>query len=272
MLLRAANKGGMFKSLGAIVLISCAAAVLAYGGTELHSGKEMKDIAAEVGPTPCPEYYGDRELNVSLWGTYAWAGNNGHADIGNSFNFNRQFATVDLSQFFSSDRYLETDHAWGGGVDLKYFFFRYFGVGVEGFLLDAKRNTLDIEASTPPLITAVTRGEDRRTIGSAKGTLTLRYPIHCSRLSPYVWVGAGAIFNGGERDILIVDNVCGVACGGTVRTERRGSQTEAIGQFGGGLEFRFTRHLGWLNDFSWNVVDGPDNNFGMLRSGLNFSF
>jgi len=27
-----------------------------------------------------------------------------------------------------------------------------------------------------------------------------------------------------------------------------------------------------MNDFSWNVVDGPDNNFGMVRSGVTFAF
>jgi hypothetical protein len=25
------------------------------------------------------------------------------------------------------------------------------------------------------------------------------------------------------------------------------------------------------NDLSWNVVNGPDNNFGMVRSGINFA-
>ena len=238
------------------------------GGPVVEVNKEVKAV---VGPTPCPEWYGDTEWNISLWGTYAFAANNGSAEIGNSFNFNRQFATFNLSEFFSNDRYLETDHAWGGGIDFKYFFHRYFGVGVEGYVLDAKRNGLDIEVPQPLVMSAV-RSEESRVIGSVKGTLTLRYPIHCSRLSPYVWVGGGAIFNGGERDILIVDNVCGVACGGTARTERQGSQTEAVGQIGGGIEFRFTRHIGLLNDFSWNVVEGPDNNFGMVRSGLTFSF
>jgi hypothetical protein len=27
-----------------------------------------------------------------------------------------------------------------------------------------------------------------------------------------------------------------------------------------------------MNDFSWNVVDGPKNNFGMVRSGVTFAF
>jgi hypothetical protein len=259
----------MIKSVGSLLLFACLVAATAFGGTNSYSGKEMKEAVASS--TPCPEWYGDRELNVSLWGTYAFAGNNGHEEIGNTFNFNSPFATFNLSQFLSSDRYLETDHAWGGGVDVKYFFLRYFGVGVEGFAVDAKRNTLDIEVPAP-LVMSISRGEDRRAIGAVFGTFTVRYPIHCSRLSPYVWAGVGGIFNGGERDILIVDNVCGAPCGGTVRTEHRSADTEVVGQVGGGLEFRFTRHIGWMNDFSWNVVNGPDNNFGMVRSGLTFSF
>ena len=55
-------------------------------------------------------------------------------------------------------------------------------------------------------------------------------------------------------------------------TDHSGSTTEAIAQFGGGIEIRITPHIGWLNDFSWNVVDGPDNNFGMVRSGVTFAF
>jgi len=34
-------------------------------------------------------------------------------------------------------------------------------------------------------------------------------------------------------------------------------ETKAIGHFGFGLEFRFTRNIGWTNDLSWGVIDGP---------------
>ncbi len=57
-----------------------------------------------------------------------------------------------------------------------------------------------------------------------------------------------------------------------VVTRRTGSETEAIGQIGGGIEVRFTPHIGWVSDFSWNFVDGPNNNFGMARTGVNFAF
>ena len=41
--------------------------------------------------------------------------------------------------------------------------------------------------------------------------------------------------------------------------------------FAGGIEIRITPHIGRINDFSWNVVNGPDNNVGMVRSGINFA-
>ena len=50
------------------------------------------------------------------------------------------------------------------------------------------------------------------------------------------------------------------------------SKTKAVGQVGGGFEVRFTPHVGLLNDFSWNIVSGSNNNFGMARTGINFAF
>jgi hypothetical protein len=59
---------------------------------------------------------------------------------------------------------------------------------------------------------------------------------------------------------------------GIIRTQQTGSESRAIGQVGGGMEVRMTPHIGWVSDFSWNFVDGPNNNFGMVRTGVNFAF
>jgi hypothetical protein len=45
-----------------------------------------------------------------------------------------------------------------------------------------------------------------------------------------------------------------------------------VGQFGGGFEERLAPAIGLMNDFSWNVVAGPKNNFGMVRSGITIAF
>jgi hypothetical protein len=203
---------------------------------ESYSGKEMKQVA----PPPCPQWYADNEFNVGLWGTYVFTGNN-----------------------WVNDRYLEADHAWGGGLDLKYFFHRYFGIGIEGWVVDARRAFEDVTEVGPAIV--VTKGNESRAVGAVLGTLTLRYPIPCTRFAPYIFGGGGGIFGGGERDQVVFEE-------GLVRTEHTGSETKAIGQVGGGIEVRFTPHIGWVSDFSWNFVDGGNNNFGMVRTGVNFAF
>ena len=73
--------------LGVVAIASAA-----FAGTETYSGKEMKQVA----PPSCTQWYADNEFNLSLWGTYVFTGNQ-----------------------WRNDRYLEADHAWGGGADLK---------------------------------------------------------------------------------------------------------------------------------------------------------
>jgi len=211
-----------------------AIASVAFAGTETYSGKEIKQVA----PPPCPEWYADQEFNVGLWGTYVFTAND-----------------------WPQDRYLDADHAWGGGIDLKYFFHRYFGVGIEGWAVDARRAFVRDNDGDP--ITFPNIGHNSRAVGAVLGTLTLRYPIPCTRFAPYVFGGGGGIFGGGERTSFDESN-------GDFPNDS--SETRAIGQFGGGIEVRFTPHIGWISDFSWNVVDGPENNFGMVRTGINFAF
>src|SRR5947199_4686667 len=214
------------------------------------SDKEMKQVA----PPPCSEWYGDREWNVNLWGTYAFT--------------NTEFAPnpslVDIVQSTSEggavlgtyDHYIGGDHAWGGGGDVKYFFCRYVGLGVEGFALDASKPGFDIfEDPTVPIFVHRRINHDH-TIGSVLGTLTLRYPIPCTRLSPYAWAGVGAIFGGGERDIVHTQGPPD-AFAVHAQTDHFGAETKVVGQFGAGLEFRIARHIGWTNDLSFCVIDGP---------------
>jgi hypothetical protein len=257
------------KKLTLAFALFCIAAATGHAGTT-YSGKEMK----QAQPTGCPEWYGDNELNLSLWGTYLWT----------NTDYNRNLWLVDVVQstvegnpvLGTSDRYIGGDHAWGGGGDIKYFFHRYFGVGIEGFVVDASKGGFDI-FEDPGVVFLRDRTNHDRAVGSVLGTFTLRYPIECTRLAPYAWAGIGAIFGGGERDRLFA-RAAGEgqegpdAFNAVAFTEHSGSETKLMGQFGFGLEFRIMRNLGWTNDISWGVIDGPRNNFGMVRTGLNFAF
>src|ERR1700732_5394071 len=212
----------MKKSILTLIAISALASV-AYAGTESYSGKEMKQVAPA--PPPCPEWYADREVNVSLWGAYAFTGTES-----NRTNAER---TEDDAVFGSYDRFLGGDHAWGGGADAKYFSCRYFGAGIEGFALAGKGShitTTEEENASP----------NDHIVGAVLGTLTLRYPIPCTRFAPYVWAGGGGIFGGSNARPFVVGGL------GVVRNEQ---ENRGMGQFGSGLEVRITPHIGWVPGF-----------------------
>lgn len=232
----------------------------------VDAGPTAKDM---TGPPPCPSWYADNEWNLSIWGTYAFTEND-YPNFVNSVLGPRPLFT-DSGGY---DTYLEADHAWGGGIDAKYFFKRYFGFGIEGFAVEATRSTGTVTILPPLPGTVGSRvridpRHEERTIGSVLGTFTFRYPLGCSRFAPYVWIGGGAIFGGGEvEEVDVNDPLSGAFLTGF----KRGSETRAVGQIGGGFEVRLTKCIGLINDFSWNVVEGRENNFGMARTGIDFAF
>jgi len=83
-----------------------------------------------------------------------------------------------MSLHYLLDRYLGAQQAFGGGLDAKYFFCRYFGVNIESFCLDAARRT-----STPRFNKFGI--SDERAIGAGLATFTLRVPLGESRLAAY---------------------------------------------------------------------------------------
>jgi|SRR5256714_7268474 len=221
-----------------LTLSLCAAVAMT---SAAFAGETYSKESKSVTPAPCPQWYADNEFNLTLSGAYVWTGND-----------------------WRDDRYFAVDHAWGGALDAKYFVHRYFGFGVQGWV--ARASTHDIfEFSNGARV----RGdEDSHAIGGILGTLTFRFPISCSRFAPYFWLGGGGVFGGGRDHDFFLDPVNNQP----VRREFDDRTFKSVGQVGGGFEVRLTPHLGWTNDVSWNVISGPDNNFGMARTGLNFAF
>ena len=234
--------------IAAVSLVGLLAATAQSGPSEtFDKGTTVFDTA--------PSWYAAREFNLQVWGTYAFTAN-----------------TYQRTQL-ERDRYLEADHAWGGGLDAKYFFNRYMAVGLEGYGVSRT-------ATFPYLTTFPGSGgtqslalKDTRTIGAGLATFTLRYPIGASRFAPYGFAGGGFIAGGGQSLSFEFLGFTGTPPGtNPYRAYAYGEETLAVGQFGGGLEVRLTHHVGFINDFSWNVVDGKNNNFGMARTGINFAF
>lgn len=211
-------------------------AIIALAGAA-YAGTETysgKETKTAVEP-PCPEFYADNEFNVSLFGAYAFEGTNDR-------------------------RTIVGDNAYGGGIDATYFFRRYFGVGIESYALASDRGGDDDSDS------AFNNGDDDEGVYGLTGHFTLRYPFPCSRFAPYTFVGGGVVFHDNDGDFDFDDDDDDEFFGGD-DDDARGLFTAGIG-----FEVRFSRHIGLINDFRWNVVNGQRNNFGMFRTGINFAF
>ncbi len=139
------------------------------------------------------------------------------------------------------------DHYWGGGVDGQYFPLQYLGFAIEG----------DFFNEVP--------GDDFG--ASAFGNLILRYPLDIKyptlHLAPYGLVGIGGLFNSGTGFTGAFNN--------SIHFRHRSSDS-FMGDFGGGLEYRFTPHIGIFSDVRFNLVDGPKNNYLSTRFGFRYAF
>jgi hypothetical protein len=153
---------------------------------------------------------------------------------------------VNLGQV-SNNQLFARDDTFGGGVDVKYFWSRYFGAGIEGVGLAAKTNFA----------------------GGGLVTLTGRYPF--GRFAPYVTGGIG--FIDGGATLYEFFNEKNTAIGGVITNEREfltvdpvhNNHPRALGQIGAGMEFRVTCHIGLMADFTWNFVFGQENHADKIQ-------
>ena len=253
-------------------------------GPERVSSKEKEVM--QPAPPVC-DFYRAHEWDLGIWAAYAFAADTGQFDVDKIdpfspdedpflFDYGTDFfgepkssnpnERVNIGQV-SKNQLFGRDDTWGGGVDVKYFWSRYFGVGIEGLGLAAKTNFA----------------------GGGLVTLTGRFPF--GRFAPYVTGGIGFIDGGStlyeffnekhqyslqgqpfdtgfyvsnEREFYTVDPVSN-------------NHVRALGQIGVGLEFRVTCHIGLMADFTWNFVfgqeDHPDKFHLITEQGQNtFTF
>ena len=140
-----------------------------FAGTSTYTGKEMKQVE-----TPCPSWYADNEWNIGISFAYA-------ANVSDDGNDNNVF-------FFGDDSW---DDAFGGSLDVKYFFHRYWGVGIQGIALAVDNDNNNFVGFND---------DDDDFAGAALATFTFRYAAPCSRFAPYLWVGVGGFFDGDDNN------------------------------------------------------------------------
>jgi Outer membrane protein beta-barrel domain len=210
----------MKKTIALAVVSFTSKAITGFAGEPVVSSKEVVPP-----PAPIQELYRANEWQFDAFGAYAPAGGKGNRFLG--------------------------DHAWGGGGDVNYFFTKYFGLGLEGEVLD---------------------GTGRVNSGNVSGQFALnglvRYPIGNTGWAPYAFAGIGGFVPGEGSNFL------NTFANGVRRTIRNNNNNDILleGHWGLGLEYRFTRHIGIFTDGRYEVVDQSRNNFGLIRTGVRFAF
>ena len=247
----------------ALALLALVPAVVTFGGEPMVSSKQV--IAPP--PPPPPEFFRPNEFNIGAFGTYATGVGSGAADL----------------------------HGWGGGIDLTYWFpWKYAGVRFQGAGLDIRsgngsrsREVTLVPGFAPVSVT--TSGNNSVAAGVLTGDFMLRLPLDdfwpSVHLAPYFFAGLGGIIVGGGggeghsvNETFTVTNSAGVSRDVTF-TGRRVSairnnfgDDRVLGHFGGGLEYRFTPHIGIFGEAGYDLVDGASNNFIQTNFGLRFAF
>jgi hypothetical protein len=259
----------------ALFALFAVAAALYADGPEKYSGKEKEVM--QPAPPVC-DFYRAHEWDLGIWGAYAFAADTGQFPVdrrtiegdlvADPFFPDIDPVTIDYRTGFvgrpqlfnpnervnigqvSKNQLFGRDDTWGGGVDVKYFWSKYFGVGIEGIGLAAKTNFA----------------------GGGLVTLTGRYPF--GRFAPYITGGIGFIDGGATLyEFFNEKNVIGTVGpendrrAGFVTNEHEFLTTDpvhnnhvrALGQIGAGLEFRVTCHIGLMADFTWNFVFGQED-------------
>jgi hypothetical protein len=233
----------------------------------VFAGPEAKQVVAPPPPLPPPSFFRPNEFDIGAFATWV--------DFPNSRNVGGSV------------------HGWGGGMDFTYWFpWKYAGVRFQGTGLDLQSGightsrTTDIFGNT----VTVHGGGGSIAAGVINADVLLRLPLDdfwpCVHLAPYVFGGFGGIFVGGGgegravSETVIVSNVAGTQSravtitGRRINTLRNNIGTDRVlGRIGGGLEYRFTPHIGIFTEAAYVIPNGSSNNFVQWNFiGLRYAF
>jgi hypothetical protein len=259
-------------ALAVLALASQTTSILA--GEPVVSSKQV--IAAPPAP---PEFFRPNEFDIGVFGTYA-------TGLGSGENAGSL-------------------HAWGGGLDLSYWFpWKYAGVRFQGTgaSISGGGGNRTQEGGGQfvgdPFVTLV-RGFDPVEVsgggggtsaaaGIITGDFMLRLPLDDFwpqvHLAPYLFAGFGGILLGDEgsgntvSETFTVTNAAGVSrqvtfTGHEISAIRNNFGTDRVlGHFGGGLEYRFTPHIGLFGEAGLDLIEGSANNLIQINCGLKYAF
>jgi hypothetical protein len=255
-------------------LIALAVVIFASRATVIFAGPpEPKEVIAPPPPPPPVSYFRPNEFDIGAFGTYVTGTGGGQTST-------RTFGdgdTVTLSSSGSAD-------GWGGGMDFTYFFaWKYLGLRFQGAAVEVSSSTLtgSITGADDSFHFSRSTSFSSGAAGIISGDVILRLPLDDFwpniHLAPYGIGGGGGVFTG--------------AGGTTINTRfaelnqrfnnasSNVDNNRGLGHVGGGLEYRFTPHIGIFGEATYNWVGGGQHNFNsavkdfiQTNFGLRYAF
>jgi hypothetical protein len=248
-----------------------ALAVVALGSNAVVAFAGAPEISKQVmtpAPAPPESFFRGNEFVVGAFATYL-TGTNGGGSRATTFD---DGTTWTLSSSGSPN-------GWGGGMDFTYFLpWKYLGFRFQGAGVELNAQTLSVTSSN---------GFSRSTssASTAAGVLTgdvvLRLPLDDFwpgiHLAPYTFGGFGGVFTGAGNNTINTPDA-------TVNRRFNNASSNVdgdrvLGNIGGGVEYRFTPHIGVFSEAGYNWVGGGQHSvnssvkdFIQVNFGLRFAF
>jgi hypothetical protein len=245
-----------------------ALALVALGSQAVVSFAGPPPSKEVITPTPPPpvSYFRPNEWDIGAFGTYV---------TGTGENPTGTRTTDGFTTTVSGET---TFTGWGGGMDFSYFFlWKYAGIRFQGAGVALSTGNFTVTETFNGVRTASRTGSVSTAAGIITADIILRLPLDDFwsgvHLAPYGIGGFGGLFAGGggekihtrfpelnDRFNSISENV----------------QSRPLGHIGGGLEYRFTPHIGIFGEATYNFIDHTrgktDNNFIQTNFGLRYAF
>jgi hypothetical protein len=178
-------------------------------------------------------------------------------------------------------------------MDFTYWFpWKYAGVRFQGAGVSIRggggsRTVTLFPGLTEPV--TVTGGGGSVAAGIITADLMLRLPLDDFwpnvHLAPYTFAGFGGIILGGggegrsvSETFTVTNNATGqtrqvtVTGRGVNRIRNNFGTDRVLGHVGGGLEYRFTPHIGIFGELGYVFPNGASNNFLQTNFGLRYAF
>ncbi len=247
-----------------------ALAMVALGSQAVASFGGPPPSKEVISPPPPPvSYFRPNEFDIGAFGTYV----TGTGENPTGTRVRDGFTTTVSGE--------TTVSGWGGGMDFSYFFpWKYAGVRFQGAGVSLSTGDFTVTESfngVNGVRTASRTGSVSTAAGIITGQIILRLPLDdfwpSVHLAPYGIGGFGCLFGGGGGQTI---NTQFPELNSRFNSISRSVQSRPLGTIGGGLEYRFTPHIGVFGEATYNFIDHTrgkaDNNFIQTNFGLRYAF